>query len=341
MKKIIVGKNEAGQRLDKLLAKYLDTAPKSFIYKMLRKKNIKLNDAKASGNELLNPGDTVSIYLSDDTVMQFKSSAHSLQIQAHNLVKLDVLYEDEDILIINKPVGMLSQKAKSTDISAVEYIIDYLLTEGKLKKEDMDCFRPSVCNRLDRNTSGILLAGKSLKGLQVLSAIIKNRDMGKYYKCIVYGDTPEYSNLKGNLKKDEAGNIVTVKNCRSNSENMAENILDAVESDKDSEYIETEFRKLASNGRYSLLEVKLITGKTHQIRAHLASIGHPVIGDSKYGKNDINHIFCKDYGVRSQLLHAYRVIFPDNSLLSETLSGREFIAEAPQKFQNVEKTLFN
>ncbi len=317
MKNIIVGRNEAGQRLDKLLAKFLDNAPKSFIYKMLRKKNIKLNDKKAEGNEKLVEGDTVSIYLADDTLEQFRKEQDVKIIPNY---KIDILYEDDNIVLLNKPVGMLSQKAKDSDVSAVEYLIDYLLNKGELSKADMECFRPSVCNRLDRNTSGILLAGKSLKGLQVLSELIRSRDLGKYYKCIVYGETEKQGVLKGHLLKDKQRNTVIIEN--------------------DGDYIETEYRQLATDGEYSLLEVKLITGKPHQIRAHFASIGHPIIGDIKYGNREVNRIIYNHYNVKSQLLHAYKVVFPESEALPQELSGRIVTAKAPEKFRVVEKALF-
>ena len=171
MRMLTVSKNEAGQRLDKLLAKYLNLAGKSFIYKMMRKKNITLNGKKCDGSEHLTEGDEIKLFLAEETIEKFSE----VKIQKVQKKKLDIVYEDEHILLINKPSGMLSQKAKETDESLVEYLIDYLLDSGKLKKEDLACFRPSVCNRLDRNTSGIVAAGRSLPGLQIMSEVIKDR----------------------------------------------------------------------------------------------------------------------------------------------------------------------
>ena len=179
MRMLTVSKNEAGQRLDKLLAKYLNLAGKSFIYKMMRKKNITLNGKKCDGSEHLTEGDEIKLFLAEETIEKFSE----VKIQKVQKKKLDIVYEDEHILLINKPSGMLSQKAKETDESLVEYLIDYLLDSGKLKKEDLACFRPSVCNRLDRNTSGIVAAGRSLPGLQIMSEVIKDRSLGKYYVC--------------------------------------------------------------------------------------------------------------------------------------------------------------
>ena len=155
MKQISVSKNEAGQRLDKLLAKYLNLASKNFLYKMLRKKNITLNGKKANGNEMLVQGDQIKIFLSDETFDKFSN----IQVQAADSSDLMIIYEDSDVLILNKPAGMLSQKAKPSDVSMVEKIIQYTLETGKLSKEELRSFQPAVCNRLDRNTSGLLIAG--------------------------------------------------------------------------------------------------------------------------------------------------------------------------------------
>lgn len=182
MQEIIISANEAGQRFDKLLGKYLNEAPKSFIYKMLRKKNIVLNGKKATGNEKLELGDHVKLFLADETIEKFSK----VKIQKTN-TRLDILYEDENILLINKPVGMLSQKATKKDESLIEHVISYLLDTNQLEKAALRSFKPSVCNRLDRNTSGLVVAGKSLAGLQKMGALFKERTMKKYYRCLVVG----------------------------------------------------------------------------------------------------------------------------------------------------------
>ena len=166
MQEITIGKNEAGQRLDKFLAKYMNLAPKSFFYKMMRKKNITLNGKKCEGAEKLAEGDIVKLFLSDETIAGF-TEVKVQKIQNTKKQKLDVIYEDDHIVLINKPSGMLSQKAKESDFSLVEYLIDYLLDSGAITEESMRSFRPSICNRLDRNTSGIVACGKSLAGLQM------------------------------------------------------------------------------------------------------------------------------------------------------------------------------
>lgn len=317
MREIRITENEAGQRLDKLLAKYLKEAPKSFLYKMLRKKNITLNGKKASGAEKLFQGDVVKLFLSDETIGKF--SGREECIRPGRRESLDILYEDSHILLLNKPVGMLSQKAREQDVSAVEHLIGYLLDSKALTEQELKTFRPSVCNRLDRNTSGILAAGKSLAGLQELSRFFKDRSIGKYYLCLVWGDVKRPESIKGYLVKDGLTNHVRIS-----QKEMPEGVR-----------IETEYRPLASGGGMTLLEVHLVTGKTHQIRAHLASQGHPILGDYKYGIPKVNDRYQKQYGLKSQLLHAWRLQMPKSEGTLGYLSGREFRAPPPGLFRQI------
>lgn len=314
MREFTITPNEANQRFDKYLKKLLCNAPGSFIYKMLRKKNIVLNGKKADGTEKLNAGDGVKLFLSEDTFEKFsgntKTSTEFEELRKlSNLLKqgkpeLQVVYEDVHVIIINKPSGMLSQKAEPSDISANEYLLAYLIGKGELTEEMMRTFKPSVCNRLDRNTSGLLIAGKTLEGLQQMGEALKQRSLQKYYRCIVAGEIREASYLKGWLKKDEKNNQVTVvKECPTE--------LSGDTKQKDHYLpIETEYRPVQVLNGYTELEVHLITGRSHQIRAHLASVGHPIVGDLKYGKKQVNDRFKKEVHVTSQLLHAYRMVFP-------------------------------
>lgn len=320
MRIIVVTDREAGQRLDKLLGKYLDLAGKGFIYKMIRKKNITLNGKKCDGSEKLSAGDEIKLFLAEETIEKFSK----VPARTRGNVSLDILYEDDHILLINKPAGMLSQKAREEDVSAVEHLTRYLLDTGALTKEELKTFRPSVCNRLDRNTSGILAAGKSLAGLQELSRFFKERSIGKYYLCLVYGKVKQPEAVKGYLVKEEKTNYVRIA-----EHEMPGGVR-----------IETEYRPLASGGECTLLEVHLVTGKPHQIRAHLASKGHPILGDYKYGIRRINDIYQKQYGLKSQLLHAWRLRMPDTEGALGYLSGREFQAPPPDLFQRIcrEKT---
>ena len=319
MKEIIISENEAGQRLDKLLGKYLNEAPKSFFYKMLRKKNIVLNDKKASGNEKLKLGDHVKLYLADDTIQKFSSgytAKSSLPAPAKEKKKMDIIYENHHILLINKPVGMLSQKAKNNDVSLVEHLENYLLSTGALTTESFRTFRPSICNRLDRNTSGIVVAGKTLSGLQAMGELFKTRNLKKYYWCLVRGILKEGQFIKGYLKKDVRTNTVTI------SSKML----------PDSLPVETEYRPLAYADGVTLLEVHLITGRTHQIRAHLASINHQIVGDMKYGDTGINQRYLKECGLKSQLLHARRIEFPYLDGVLSKVSEKSFTADLPDNF---------
>ncbi len=331
MKEITITKNEAGQRADKLLAKILREAPKSFLYKMMRKKNITLNGKKMQGNEILAEGDRLKLFLSDETFDKFRGSqAESADSnsalpasrkgnrpsKSDSFDTLDLIYEDQDIVLINKPAGMLSQKAQPQDISANELLISYLLSSGSLTQEQLISFRPSVCNRLDRNTSGLLTAGKSLPGLQKLSELLRDRSLHKYYLCAVNGTMTGSSHLSGYLVKDSASNKVTVSQTPV----------------RDAQPIETVYRALGHRDGYTLLEVLLVTGRSHQIRAHLASIGHPIIGDPKYGSAGLNLRYQKEFGIRGQMLHAWRLEFPKLEGTLAQLSEQVFYADPPASF---------
>lgn len=316
MQEIIVTANEAGQRFDKMLAKYLNEAPKSFLYKMLRKKNIVLNGKKASGNEKLVVGDRIKLFLSEETITKFSK----VQI-VRTTAQLDIIYEDEDVLLVNKHVGMLSQKAEADDESLVEHIISYLLETNQITEEELRKFRPSVCNRLDRNTSGLVVAGKSLTGLQKMGELFKMRSLKKYYRCIVAGEIRKREYIKGFLTKDNRTNKVCITDT----------------AQEESQPIETEYEPIWTDGKFTLLEVHLITGRTHQIRAHLASQGHPIVGDYKYGNRRLNETFRLKYALTSQLLHSYRLEMPVCTEELKQLSEKQFQAPVPELFQKILK----
>ena len=325
MREIVIEKNEAGQRLDKFLAKYMNEASKSFFYKMMRKKNITLNGKKCEGNEKLAEGDVVKLFLAEDTIEKFSS----VQVQEVKKVDLDILYEDDEIILVNKPAGMLSQKAKETDESLVEYLIDYLLGSGKLTESGLRAFRPSVCNRLDRNTSGIVAAGKSLAGLQMLSGVFKDRSIHKYYQCLVSGAIRDVKTVDGWLLKDEKKNQVRIL-----TEAEAKR-FGGRDGDEEPKRIRTKYEPIATDGKFTLLKVTLLTGRSHQIRAHLASLGHPIVGDSKYvGVSKVNP---SGRTVKYQLLHSYRLEFPKLAEPFAYLSGRVFEAPMPGYFASVLK----
>lgn len=337
MREVSIGKNEAGQRLDKMLTKYLNQAPKSFLYKMLRKKNITLNGKKANGNEKLMVGDTIKLFLSDDTLEKFTNHSQSFHLpdkegdfHSNNLEKrrdgkeitscLDIIYEDENVLIINKPVGILSQKADKNEESVVDQVITHCLEAGKMGREELQFFRPSVCNRLDRNTSGILVAGVSLLGLQQMAKLFHDRTIHKYYYCMVAGQLKKGKRISGYLTKDHEKNKVTI---------TKEPIT------KESQRIETEYEPLSMGKHVTYVRVYLITGRSHQIRAHLSSIGHPIIGDVKYGEVGTNRYYKKQYGVKNQMLHAGEIQFPEMEGEFKGLSGKIITAPLPPVFERV------
>lgn len=334
MIKVKVGERDAGQRLDKYLRKYLAQAPSSFLYKMLRKKNITLNEKKASGNEILRAEDEVEMYLSDDTVLKFggaipggekgsrfaQESRRFLQYkEAYEAYgELEIVYENDRVLVVNKPAGMLTQKATPSDCSLNEWLIGYLLSKGEADEHTLHTFKPSVCNRLDRNTSGLVLCGKTLAGSQKISALLKERTLRKFYSLYVKGVVEQGTQIEGRLKKDGETNKVEL--CRDDSD------AEAVE-------VKTVYKPIKNYRNMTLLEAELITGKTHQIRIHLASVGHPVIGDYKYGYLELNDRYKKKYAIRSQMLHAIRLEFPKMEGEWADMSELVLTAEPPEIFR--------
>ncbi len=319
MREIHIGEQEAGQRLDKFLGKYMGLAPRGFLYKMLRKKNITLNGKKADGSEKLSAGDQIRLFLSDETVEKFTESQPRAAAAGREAEPpFSVIYEDQDILLLNKPWGMLTQKARPEDVSLNEYMVSWLLNTGRLTKEGLRRQRPSVCNRLDRNTSGIVTAGITLRGLQGLSEILKNRSCQKWYYALVWGEVSREYTLKGYLRK-EAGNKAEI----------------LARPEKDARYIETACRPLDKAEGCTLLEIHLITGRSHQIRAHLSAEGHFIIGDSKYGRQEINEKFERRFGLKGQLLHAGKFIMPRQDCPFPGLEGRCFRAPLEERFRRV------
>lgn len=313
----LIFQEDAGQRLDKYLQKYLNLAPKSFLYKMLRKKNIVLNGKKAEGSEKLKNGDVIRLYLSEETLEKFHESRKADQYP--RWPGLEIVYEDRQLLLVNKPAGMLSQKADPKDVSLNEYLVGYLLESGQVTPESLAGFTPGVCNRLDRNTSGLVIGAKTLVAAQEMGRLLKERRAGKYYLALVKGRVTRKERIRGWLTKDETKNQARIS--REPLENGAP--------------IETAYEPLAANKEMTLLKVELVTGKTHQIRSHLAGIGHPLAGDRKYGDAAFNRYFRETYGLNSQFLHSWQIEFPVMEPPLEGVSQKTVTAKPPKLFQKI------
>ena len=312
MREVTIGPNEGGQRFDKYLKKYLKEAGSGFLYKMLRKKNITLNGHKADGSEKLNAGDQVCFFLAEETIEKFRGTVSPVStVRKEELLSIPVLYEDSQVLLADKPAGLLTQKAQAQDYSLNEWLTDYLLAGGKLKEEDLSTFRPSVCNRLDRNTSGLVICGKTLAGSQKMSELIRDRNLHKFYRLFVAGKPPAEGLAESWLLREENSNQVR--------------IYEKKPADSRAVPVRTGWRLLEAYEDCSCLEVELFTGKTHQIRAQFAAAGHPLLGDGKYGRERDN----KQYGRSFQALYSYKLefTFPTDAGLLEYLRGKVFTVE--------------
>ena len=321
LKEIIIDKNESNQRLDRFLKKYLGKAPQGFVYKMIRKKNIKLNGTKAEPENTIYEGDKIQLYLSDDTIEKF--IAEKTEVKS-NLIP-NIIYEDDNIILINKPVGILSHGAsKEFEENIVDSMISYLIQKGDYVPRIEKTFTPSICNRLDRNTSGIIIGAKNYQALKLINEAIKNGEIRRFYKTIVYGSMEKEFTAEGYLSKNEEINMVEI-------------LEDDIEGSKK---VITVIKPLIVKKGYTLIEIELITGRTHQIRAHLSSMGYPVIGDRKYGNKMINRKFKDEYLLDNQWLHGYKIEFKGLDKELEYLNGKVFSSDIKGKIAEIERDLF-
>ena len=288
MKEYIINKNDAGQRLDKYITKSFPLIPKSLMYKYIRSKRIKVNAKKCDISYKLCEGDIISLYINDEFFAPVQPKYDFLGSGK----TLNIVYEDENILLCDKPAGILSHPDNGEYVdTAITRIKRYLYEKGEYKPDEETSFAPALVNRIDRNTSGIIIAAKNAESLRILNEKLKNREMHKLYLCVVIGKLEKENGiLKGYLEKNEQQNRVYV------SKNS---------NDKSKE-ISTKYKVLGYADGLSLLEVELLTGRTHQIRAHFSYYGHPLLGDGKYGTNELNKRFG---GYKKQFLYSYKLIF--------------------------------
>ncbi len=309
MTEITIRKNDAGQRCDRFLSKAYPNLKSALVNKLMRKKRIKVNGAKAEPNVILKEGDIIRFYLSEELLSKnpIEREADFRDISA----EINVIYEDGNILLCDKPCGLVVHEDNdNTADTLINRILSYLYRKGEYNPDDEQSFTPALVNRIDRNTSGIVIAAKNAEALRILNQKLRDREVEKLYLCAVFGvPKPREAVMTAYLKKLSEENRVVI------SSSPKPGFLT----------IRTKYRVLESRGELSLVEVDLLTGRTHQIRAHFAHIGCPLLGDGKYGDNALN----KKYGVKTQALCSYKLIFrftTDAGALSY-LDGREFTAK--------------
>lgn len=305
MKTVVIAKNDAGQRLDKFIAKAFPQLPQSLLYRSIRLKRIKRNGKRADIADRLCEGDRLDLYLNDELLVPVKEHYDFLRASR----KLDVVYEDENILLLNKPEGLLCHADGETyGDTLIGRVARYLYEKGEYDPKKEQSFAPALANRIDRNTGGMVIAAKNAEALRILNQKIKDRELSKGYLCLVHGlPEPREATLEGYLWKDAKQNRVYVY----------------PQPRPGAKTIVTRYRVLGTRDGLSLLDVDLLTGRTHQIRAHLAFLGYPLVGDGKYGKNAAD----RKKGFLHQALYSYRLKFEfttDAGVLGY-LNGREFV----------------
>jgi len=308
MKEINIKKNDAGQRLDRFVGKAVPLLPESLLQKYIRLKRIKVNGKGSKRDYHLNEGDVLQLYINDEFFEKPKEENSYLKV---GTPKLNVIYEDENILLADKKPGVLCHSAGVWDYNTlIANIQAYLAQKGEWKPKEENSFAPALCNRIDRNTGGIVIAAKNAESLRILNEKIKDREIEKYYLCAVQGrPKPSSGRLENYIFKDATKNQVFIKK---NPEKGAKTAI-------------TEYKVLASKGPLSLVECRLLTGRTHQIRAQMSHAGWPLLGDGKYGTEKFN----KNYDEKGQALYSYKLefAFPTDAGILNYLRGKTFEVE--------------
>ena len=324
MVKLIIEKNDGGQRLDRFLKKYLKNASLSHIYKLIRK-DLKVNGKRAKVESMLEEGDELTFYISQEQFDQYTEVKKKPGAKAKK--QFSIAYEDERILVAEKPFGLLTHgDSKEKKNHLANQVAGYLQEKGEYDPSRERVFVPSPVNRLDRNTTGLVVFGKDSEALQTLNRMIRDKNrIRKFYLTIALGEIKEEIHLSDKMEKDEETNTTKVLPADSETGKSMETII----------------RPVQFNGKYTLVEVEIITGRTHQIRAHLAKVGHPIIGDTKYGGYKMNQAIKKQFNLSTQLLHAYKLIFQDMEEPFMYLQGKEVKSALPKDFARIKEKLFD
>lgn len=325
MIKLTIGENQGNQRLDRFLKKYFEKASLSYIYKMIRK-DVKVNGKRKSAETILSPGDQLTIYMAPEEAEKLQKDIRKFTTRK----QFTVIYEDPNILIVSKPFGLLTHgDAKEKKNHLANQVVDYLIAKGDYDPRTEKTFAPSPANRLDRNTTGLVIFGKTSVALQELNRMFRNREqVEKEYLTIVAGHIEENLHLQAMMLKDEKRNTSFITDDEKMGKNMDTEVYPLQYSNQD--------------GGYTLAQVKINTGRTHQIRLQLAAAGYPLVGDSKYGKDRVNRLMSERYGLTTHLLHSYRLSFShiDDDSSMGYLNGRQFCCPPPSTFESIKSDIF-
>lgn len=325
MIEIIITENQGGQRLDRFLKKYFDKAPLSLIYKMIRK-DVKVNGKRSTKEAMIQAGDRLAVYLSEEEAKALQTQKKRVRAKR----QFSIAYEDENLLIAEKPFGLLTHGDKTEKKNHLaNQVVDYLIEKGEYNPRADRTFAPAPAGRLDRNTTGLVMFGKNAQALQELNRLIREKDaIGKYYLTIVSGHMTRPLRLRDRMTKDEKRNMISVLPEESEEGKLMETMAWPVQTAQ-------------HNGKwYTLVKVEIITGRTHQIRAHLARAGYPVIGDTKYGSPAINRMMQQAFGLNTHLLHAWQLEFRKPAGVLADLAEKTVEASLPEQFERIKTRLF-